>query len=121
MTNPETLLELIDAASNYVAQIRIATMVGDKNRIELAINEAERLLSVAMDKSEQAECDNARFTWLEEQAKKSRTGISFDYCRHVEDGHVVEKGFRFMRYHFLGERKDDIRSAIDICRNPPCE
>src|SRR5690554_7807379 len=42
----------------------------------------------------QAECeklrkDAERIEWLEEQTKKSYTGISFDYHRHVEDGYVV--------------------------------
>lgn len=30
MENPETVVEKIDAASNYVAQIRLALMTGDK-------------------------------------------------------------------------------------------
>lgn len=57
--------------------------------------------------------DHERLNWLEEQAKKSRTGISFDYCLDVEDGHVIEKGFRFMRRHHLGERHNGIRESID--------
>lgn len=56
------------------------------------------------------------FEWLEEQAEKSRTGISFDYCRHVEEGYVVEKGFRFMRHHHLGQRAESIRKAIELER-----
>lgn len=57
--------------------------------------------------------DSKRLDWLEEQTRLSRTGVSFDYCRWVEDGHVVEKGFRYMRHHHLGERNDSIRAAID--------
>jgi len=57
--------------------------------------------------------DTEIIKWLEEQAKKSRTGISFDYCRHVEDGYVVEKGFRFMRHHHLGQRFKSIREAVE--------
>lgn len=55
MTNPTTLLELIDAASNHVAQIRLATMIGDRARVETSIVEAERLLSLAMEKAESLE------------------------------------------------------------------
>lgn len=61
--------------------------------------------------------DTEMLNWLEEQAKKSYTGISLDWCKYVEDGHVIEKGFRFMRHHFLGERKNDLRSAIEAAAN----
>lgn len=60
--------------------------------------------------------DAARLDWLEEQAKQSPTGISFDYVRHAEDGQVLEKGWRFMRRHFLGERKSNLRAAIDAAQ-----
>lgn len=56
--------------------------------------------------------DSQMLDWLQEQAKKSPTGISFDFVNHVEDGHVVERGFRFMRRFFIGEQKRDIREAI---------
>lgn len=56
--------------------------------------------------------DTEILDWIEEQARKSRTGISFDWCNFVEDGHVVEKGFRFMRQHYLGERGKTIREAV---------
>ena len=60
--------------------------------------------------------DAARLDWLEEQAKQSPTGISFDYVLHAEDGQVLEKGWRFMRRHFLGERKSNLRAAIDAAQ-----
>lgn len=60
--------------------------------------------------------DTARLEWLEAQAKESRTGVSFDYQKYVEEGRVVEKGIRFMRFHFLGERYASIRGAIDSVR-----
>lgn len=56
--------------------------------------------------------DKELLDWLEAQSKASRTGISFDYVRYVEDGQVLEKGYRFMRRHFLGERRDTLREAI---------
>jgi len=58
----------------------------------------------------------ADLAWLEQQTISSRTGISFDYCRHVEDGRVFEKGFRFMKHHFLGKRCDTLRAAIRAAR-----
>lgn len=44
---------------------------------------------------------------------KGTHGLSFDYCKHVEDGYVMEKGFRIMWRHHLGERKPTLREAID--------
>lgn len=60
--------------------------------------------------------DAARLDWLEEQAGKSSSGISFDWVKHVEDGYVTEKGYRFMRRHFLGDRMPTLREAIDAAR-----
>lgn len=59
--------------------------------------------------------DGERLDWLEEQAQLSRSGISFDWRKNYsEDGEVMEGGgWRFMRHHFLGERKPSIRDAID--------
>lgn len=37
--------------------------------------------------------DSERIEWLEQQARKSPTGISFDYVNHVEDGYVMDRGF----------------------------
>jgi hypothetical protein len=50
--------------------------------------------------------------WLEVQAKKSPTGISFDYVNHVEEGRVLDRGFRFMRRFFIGEPQKTLRDAI---------
>lgn len=59
-----------------------------------------------------AQLDAARLDLLEEKAK-SHTGVSIDYAKYVEDGRVLEKGFRVMWFHNLGERKPTIREAID--------
>lgn len=56
--------------------------------------------------------DSEMLEWMQEQAKKSPTGISFDFVNHVEDGHVQKRGFRFMRRFFIGDSKKDIRAAI---------
>lgn len=55
LENPETVLGMVDAAANYVAQIRLALMVGDKARAMHAVEQAERLLFNATCKIEEAE------------------------------------------------------------------
>lgn len=44
MENPETPLEIIDAARNWNAQIRIASMIGDSRRVEMCIEKIDALL-----------------------------------------------------------------------------
>ena len=63
-----------------------------------------------------AQDDTELLDWLEEQARCSPTGISFDWAKHVEDGEVFEKGYRFMRRHFLGKREANLREAIRAAR-----
>lgn len=58
--------------------------------------------------------DAQMLEWLQEQAKKSQSGISFDYVDCVESGQVIERGFRFMRRFFIGDAKKDIRAAIQF-------
>jgi hypothetical protein len=57
--------------------------------------------------------DKDRLDWLEEQAKKSHTGISFDWIPSVEG---EPSGFRFMRRFFIGEARQTLRAAIDSAR-----
>lgn len=54
--------------------------------------------------------DTERLAWLEAKARKSQTGISFDYIPSYEG---EPSGFRFMRHHHIGEPHKSIRSAID--------
>lgn len=54
--------------------------------------------------------DSKRLDFLEQQARVSHTGISFDYAQSM-DGE--NGGYRFMRYHKLHQRKPNIREAID--------
>lgn len=44
LENPDTILGKVDAAANYVAQIRLAMMIGDKGSALAAVEQAERLL-----------------------------------------------------------------------------
>lgn len=54
--------------------------------------------------------DQERFIWLEQQAMRSPTGISFDYVPSV-DGEP--SGFRFMSRHFTGPAYPSVEKAID--------
>jgi len=54
--------------------------------------------------------DEVRLNWLEAQARKSQTGISFDRVPAVDGD---PSGFRFMRFHFIGEPAKTLREAID--------
>lgn len=44
MENPKTLLEKVDAASNYVEQMMLAHMIKDEERFKQAHKEASGLL-----------------------------------------------------------------------------
>lgn len=54
--------------------------------------------------------DAARLRWLDAQARKSRTGISFDWVPPVKG---ERSGFRFMRRFFVTEQCDTLKAAID--------
>lgn len=54
--------------------------------------------------------DAEMLDWLERTARKSPTGISFDWIPHVED---EPSGFRFMRQHFIGNSAKTLREAIE--------
>jgi hypothetical protein len=54
--------------------------------------------------------DTQLIDWLEEHAKKSRTGISFDWIRACEG---EPSGFRFMRRHHIGDPCPSIRKTIE--------
>lgn len=54
--------------------------------------------------------DVTRLNFLEQQTRKSPTGISFDYAASM-DGE--SGGYRFMRRHKLHNRMKTIRAAID--------
>jgi hypothetical protein len=54
--------------------------------------------------------DEERLNWLEREARRSRTGISFDWIPPIED---EPRGFRFMRRFFIGAAQNTLRGAID--------
>jgi hypothetical protein len=53
--------------------------------------------------------DTEIIDWLELQARKSNTGISFDWVPHCDGD---PSGFRFMRRFFIGEARPTLRAAI---------
>lgn len=56
---------------------------------------------------------DAMLGFLEEQAQASRTGVTIQHTRHSEDGHVVEKGFRVMRHHFVTDLLPTMGQALE--------
>lgn len=55
LINPETVQGKVDAAANFVAQIRLALMIGDKKHAMDAVAEAERHLANALEQIEEEE------------------------------------------------------------------
>lgn len=78
-------------------------------------SDCARLIGAAL---AQQDADSETLDWLEEQTRLSRTGVSFDWRgdRAENDGTVSDRGWRFMRFHFVGERKPSLREAIDAAR-----
>lgn len=60
--------------------------------------------------------DAERLDWLDHQARISLTGVSIDYVYDAQGGYVNEKGYRFMRYRFIGPLGKTAREAIDHAR-----
>lgn len=54
--------------------------------------------------------DEQRIQWLQKAARKSPTGISFDWVPSTDS---EPSGFRFMRRHFVGDACNTLRQAID--------
>lgn len=50
------------------------------------------------------------FAWLQEQVKKSRTGVSFDFVPRCEED---PSGFRFMRRGYISAPHKTILDAIE--------
>lgn len=53
--------------------------------------------------------DSEMLDWLERAARKSRTGVSFDWVPALEG---ESSGFRFMRGFLIGDARKSLRSAI---------
>lgn len=64
----------------------------------------------------QSASDAARFEFLEHEARRSQTGISFDFAPRMPEYADEPSGWRFMRRHYIGDAKKSIRQAIDAAR-----
>lgn len=58
LENPETVLGMVDAAANYVAQIRLALSIRNIEHASKCAEQAERLLFNATCKIQETEPDN---------------------------------------------------------------
>ena len=111
MSAESNVQKLIDVATalqaenaSLKAQIRVANlMIEDEHRAFLA--KCEQLAA--------AQKDAERIDFIEQTTMNSRTGSGFDYGKHVEDGQVLERGFRMMWFHTMCERMPSLRAAID--------
>lgn len=89
---------------------------------ELGMHRADALADriaraiVAGPADQESALDSERLDWLAAQTRNSYTGIGFHWCDYVEDGQVLERGYRFMRRAFAGARYGDFRVAIDAAR-----
>ena len=82
-------------------------------QLDLAFAQAHDAIARAEAALADAKNDGYRLDAIEAVAKASGTGVSFDWCRHVEDGIVVEHGYRMMWKHAIGPREKSVRHAID--------
>ena len=64
---------------------------------------------------ESLRADADRIDFLERESH-GRSGCSMQYSKYVEDGQVIERGYRFMRFHDIGQPKKTLREAIDEAR-----
>ena len=101
MFQPDAVKALLD---------HIANLEENATAQALALKAAKAMQQA---ETERADADAARLDFVEKMARQSQTGVSFDWCRHVYDGMVLERGYRVMWHRKLNDRADNIRDAID--------
>ena len=62
---------------------------------------------------DELKADATRLNYIEQLAERSRSGVTIDYAKYVEDGRVLERGYRISWFHHLGDREKTLRKAID--------
>lgn len=72
----------------------------------------EQLATVTAERDE-LKADATRLDYIEQLAESSRSGVTIDYAKYVEDGRVLERGYRISWFHHLGDREKTLRKAID--------
>ena len=103
-----------DEVSAVVEAWKVIDQLTDDPRImELPLADAIRAIAAGnsntQSDSHQVSVDSELLDWLEEQAAVSSSGICVDYCSNLDDGQVLEKGWRVMRRHYLGPRGTTLR------------
>lgn len=83
---------------------------GDWRKLNAADDDLRKTLEACED-SETCTADSDLLDWLEEQVKKSFTGVTFTYSKVTVDGQVLEKGYKFMCRHFIGDCRSSLRDA----------
>ncbi len=73
MENPKTLVELIDASANLVAQIRLAMATKDNGHATKCVDRASELLALALESAE-------RFETMREALRAADK----DICEHLQ-------------------------------------
>ena len=107
-----------DVTKDLLVRLRVLLSLHDA-RVDtadawnLSMEEARSAIARAEAALADAKNDGYRLDAIEAVAKASGTGVSFDWCRHVEDGIVVEHGYRMMWKHAIGPREKSVRHAID--------
>lgn len=92
------------------ARYRIASQTDDDFEVECISHPED---NTAPQTDYKAQRDVERLDFLEKLVIESRTGVSVDFVRFVEDGLVTEKGFRLATFHNLRSRQPSLREAID--------
>lgn len=101
--------------SQKASVLRLAYEDAKERIAQLEADVASNLtMHVAQNKWRQAELERdellALFEFLEQEARRSRTGISFDWVPTCEG---EPSGYRFMRHHHVGQPTKTLRKAIE--------
>ena len=131
LETPETALGMVDAAANFVEQIRLATMTGDKTRVMYALDQAGRLLFDAMRKIEDEEDQPAGLGAAGAQMRASEPDGGIQQLSDTERIDWIEKN-RWEQNEAHGPYKAfcqicmthygsviPLREAIDLAMNLP--
>lgn len=105
-------MESVGISKRFAAEL-VQALTDPRDAAEEAAYEELEAVSARVQQgwdADESVFDAARLRWLEQQARKSRSGISFDWVPPVEG---ERSGFRFMRRFFVTEQCDTLKAAID--------
>lgn len=69
-------------------------------------------VTISREQFEELMRDSDRLSWLEIEAKSSRSGITASWMNR-DDASPLNPGYRLMRYHKVFNAKATLRDAID--------